>query len=585
MFLGKQKRGEIGTMTKLFRKMNCPLSFLAIAFLLIQITCDLYIPTLMARIVDNGITAGDTWYVWSQGSIMFFLAVIGVFAALANIFVSARITNRFASRLREEIFVKAVTMNKLNFVKIGTASMITRNSNDVKQMQTLAKTLIQYLAQVPAYLLGGIFLAYRLSASLTMLFIYALPLLVVSAVGISLYADPIYAKAQRKVDKLNQSYKESLDGVRVIRAFNKEKAEYEKYERINAEYMKTSVQVNTALSLLAPFATFVISSAVLLITGVGAMRAADGSVEIGAMMGVISYGAQIITGFTMGTMVISMIPRGKVSAKRINEVLDMPVGMKEAAISEKRSAGAELELSGVSFRYKGAERNAVDSISFKMSAGQTLAVVGSTGSGKTTLINLILRFYDTDAGTVKRNGIDIRDMRFAGLQSSILYVPQISQLFYGTIRENMLLAKPDAADVEIWKALETANADRFVRALDQGLDSPVQRCGSNFSGGQKQRLCIARAILKSAEVYIFDDSFSALDFKTDSEIRKKIKIELKDAVKVIVAQRISTVMDADEIAVLEAGKLAGLGTHAQLKKNSRIYQEIIASQFEKMEAV
>ena len=572
-------------MTKLFRKMNCPLSFLAIAFLLIQITCDLYIPTLMARIVDNGITAGDTWYVWSQGSIMFFLAVIGVFAALANIFVSARITNRFASRLREEIFVKAVTMNKLNFVKIGTASMITRNSNDVKQMQTLAKTLIQYLAQVPAYLLGGIFLAYRLSASLTMLFIYALPLLVVSAVGISLYADPIYAKAQRKVDKLNQSYKESLDGVRVIRAFNKEKAEYEKYERINAEYMKTSVQVNTALSLLAPFATFVISSAVLLITGVGAMRAADGSVEIGAMMGVISYGAQIITGFTMGTMVISMIPRGKVSAKRINEVLDMPVGMKEAAISEKRSAGAELELSGVSFRYKGAERNAVDSISFKMSAGQTLAVVGSTGSGKTTLINLILRFYDTDAGTVKRNGIDIRDMRFAGLQSSILYVPQISQLFYGTIRENMLLAKPDAADVEIWKALETANADRFVRALDQGLDSPVQRCGSNFSGGQKQRLCIARAILKSAEVYIFDDSFSALDFKTDSEIRKKIKIELKDAVKVIVAQRISTVMDADEIAVLEAGKLAGLGTHAQLKKNSRIYQEIIASQFEKMEAV
>lgn len=572
-------------MIKLIRKMSAPAALLAIAFLLVQIACDLYIPTLMAEIVDNGIIAGDTGYVWSRGGIMLLLAVTGVFASLLNVFISARITNRLACRLREEIFVKALKMDKLGFDKIGTSSMITRNSNDVKQVQALSKMMLQYLAQVPAYLFGGIFLAYRLSPSLSMIFIYALPLLVIIAAGISLYANPIFAKVQRKVDKLNQTYKEGLDGVRVIRAFGREQEEYDKYEKTNREYMKTSVKVNTILSLMTPFVTLLISAAVLLIVGLGAHGIAAGSVEIGAMMGVISYGTQIITGFTMGTTVISMIPRGVVSANRINEVLDMPVVIADTGNPVKTGSCAELELENINFKYNGAEKNALDNITFKVLQGQTLAVVGSTGAGKTTLVNLIMRFYDADTGSIKLGGTDIKHISLANLHDRISYVPQKSMLFFGTVRDNMLLAKPDATDEEIWEALETASAGEFVHTLGNGLDSPVEKNGSNFSGGERQRLCIARAILKSADVYIFDDSFSALDFKTDFEIRKKLKIRLAHSIKIIVAQRISTVMDADGIAVMDAGKLADIGTHRQLKDSSTIYREIIESQFEDKEAV
>jgi ATP-binding cassette subfamily B protein len=578
------KRGSI-PMIKLIRKMSTPLSLLAITFLLVQIACDLYIPTLMARIVNNGIVTGDTGYVWSQGGIMLILAVVGVFAALANVFVSARITNRLASDLRVEIFVKALKMDKLGFDKIGTSSMITRNSNDVKQVQTLAKTFLQYLIQVPAYLFGGIFLAYRLSPSLSMMFIYALPLLVIISVGISLYANPFYAKAQKKVDKLNQIYKEGLDGVRVIRAFNKEQTEYDKYEKTNYEYMKTSIRVNTIMSLMTPFVTLLINVAVLFITGLGARGVTDGSVEIGAMMGIISYGTQIITGFMMGATIISMIPRGTVSANRINEVLDMPVTVKDAVGPAGDVSGTILELANVGFKYKGAEKNALDDISLKVSEGQTLAVVGSTGASKSTLVSLMMRFYDADTGSITLGDTDIKRIGLSELHNRISYVPQKSLLFFGTIRDNMLFAKADATDEEIWKALETANADEFVRTLEKGLDSPVEKGGGNFSGGQKQRLCIARAILKPADVYIFDDSFSALDFKTDSEIRKKLKTHLAQPIKIIVAQRISTVMDADGIAVLDAGKLVDYGTHDQLKESSKIYSEIIESQFEDKEAV
>lgn len=572
-------------MIKLIRKMNTSKSLLAILFLIIQISCDLYIPTLMANILDNGVVNGDINYIWNQGSFMILLAIIGVFSALTNVFISSKVTNRFVTDLREEIFVKALKMDKVGFDKIGTSSMIIRNSNDVKQIQTLAKTLLQYIFQVPAYLFGGIFFAYRLNSSLAMMFIYALPILIIITIGISLYANPLFSNVQKKVDKLNQVYKEGLDGVRVIRAFNKEQLEYDRYKKINIQYMKTNIKVNTIISIMAPLITFLISIVVLFITGIGAYGVSNGSIEIGTMIGVISYGTQIITGFTLGAVVISMIPRGIVSANRINEVLDMPVILEDNIDDSSRSSYIELEMRNVNFKYNGAEKNALENISFKILEGETLAIVGSTGVGKSTLVDSIMRLFDIDDGIILLNKTNIKDMSLMELRKRISYVPQNSQLFFGTIRENMLIAKSNATDQEIWKALKLANADTFVSKLQSGLDSLVDKNGRNFSGGQKQRLCIARALLKQADIYIFDDSFSALDYKTDYEIRKNIKEFIINPIKIIVAQRISTVIDADFIVVIDNGEIAGYGTHNQLKENNKVYKEIIESQLENKEAI
>lgn len=566
-------------MFKLVKRINIFVLLLGIAFLVVEVLFNLYLPTLTAEIINNGVVTGDTSYIWSKGIVILLFTVISVAAAVVNTFIASKVAYKLSVKLREEIYIKAIQFSQNEFDKIGTSSLVTRNTFDVMQVQKLVELVMKFLIMGPLYLIGGIALAWRLSSDLTMIFIYAMPVLLLVAIGISLQTNPLFAMAQKKIDSMNRIYREGLNGVKVIRAFNKEQMEYSRYKEANEDYTKVSIKVNTLTGLLVPLITLVMCLATALITWIGGKGASHGAYEIGTIMGVVAYSTQITVAFGVLTSIISAIPRGIISAKRINEILEMPLTITDTPNPQKSNRETSLAFQNVSFHYQGSEKNALENISFQIKSGQTFAVVGSTGAGKSTLISLMLRLYDTTDGNVILNGTNLTAIPQSDLHNRVSYVPQKSTLFFGTIRDNLLLARPDATDEEIWTALHTANASEFVKALDKGLDSQVDKAGGNFSGGQKQRLCIARALLKKADVYIFDDSFSALDFKTDAFIREALKTPLKDAVKIIVAQRIGTIMDADCIAVLSAGRLTGLGTHEQLKEHNQIYREILHSQF------
>ncbi len=569
-------------MFKIIKRLSLLPVILAIAFLFIQVVCDLYIPTLTADMVNNGIVKGDTRFILQLGIVMIFVSLGGFVAALLNTKISAQISYKLGCVLRKDIYRKASQFSNDEFNKIGTSSLITRNTNDVTQVQNLIEMFLKFLILAPLYLVGGVVMAYRLSPSLSTVFIIVVPIVMLAAIGISMYANPLYAKMQKTIDRLNLIFREGLNGVKVIRAFGKEKQEYERYKRDNAEYTKTSIRVNAIVGLLMPIMSLVMSLATIAITWIGGKSIDSGSLEIGTMMGVIAYSVQIMTGFMLIINVVSSIPRGVTSAKRINEVLDMPLTIYDAKNARRiLSNETSLVFKHVTYTYQGAEKNAVEDISFSIHKGQTLAIIGSTGSGKSTIANLIPRLYDVSGGKILLNGTDIQEIAQSTLHDSISLIPQKSVLFFGTVRENMLLGKPTATDDEIWAALNVAHAEEFVRSLDGGLDGIVEKGGGNFSGGQKQRLCIARAVLKDADVYVFDDSFSALDFKTEGEIRTALKGKLTNVVTVIVAQRMRTIMNADKILVLCEGKAAGIGTHDELKKSCEVYREIIASQFEK----
>ncbi len=567
-------------MLKIIKRLSPLPVIAAIAFLLIQVVCDLYIPTLTADMVNNGIVKGDISFIWQLGIVMILISLCGFAAALLNTNFSARISYKLGLVLRKDIYRKASQFSNDEFDKIGTSSLITRNTNDVTQVQNLIEMFLKFLILAPLYLIGGVVMAYRLSPSLSTVFIIIVPIVALAAIGISVYANPLYAKMQKTIDRLNLIFREGLNGVKVIRAFGKEKLEYERYEQDNDEYTKTSIRVNAVVGLLMPIMSLVMSLATIAITWIGGKSIDSGSMEIGTMMGVIAYSAQIMTGFMLITNVISSIPRGVTSAKRINEVLDMPLTICDAKNAKQTlNNEASLVFESVTYAYQGAEKNAVQDISFVIHKGQTLAIIGSTGSGKSTIVNLIPRLYDVSGGKIFLNNTDTQEITQNTLHDRVSLIPQKSALFFGTVRENMQLGKPTATDDEIWEALKIANAAEFVRSLDD----IIEKGGGNFSGGQKQRLCIARAVIKKADVYVFDDSFSALDFKTDGEIRAALKGKLTNAVTVIVAQRISTIMNADKILVLGEGKIAGIGTHDELKQSSEVYKEIIASQFEKEE--
>lgn len=569
-------------MFKIIKRLSLLPVILAIAFLFIQVLCDLYIPTLTADMVNNGIVKGDTRFILQLGIVMIFVSLGGFVAALLNTKISAQISYKLGCVLRKDIYRKASQFSNDEFNKIGTSSLITRNTNDVTQVQNLIEMFLKFLILAPLYLVGGVVMAYRLSPSLSTVFIIVVPIVMLAAIGISMYANPLYAKMQKTIDRLNLIFREGLNGVKVIRAFGKEKQEYERYERDNAEYTKTSIRVNAIVGLLMPIMSLVMSLATIAITWIGSKSIDSGNLEIGTMMGVIAYSVQIMTGFMLIINVVSSIPRGVTSAKRINEVLDMPLTIYDAKNARQiLSNETSLVFKHVTYTYQGAEKNAVEDISFSIHKGQTLAIIGSTGSGKSTIANLIPRLYDVSGGKIFLNGTDIQEIAQSTLHDRISLIPQKSVLFFGTVRENMLLGKPTATDDEIWAALNVAHAEEFVRSLDGGLDGIVEKGGGNFSGGQKQRLCIARAVLKDADVYVFDDSFSALDFKTEGEIRTALKGKLTNVVTVIVAQRMRTIMNADKILVLCEGKVAGIGTHDELKQSCEVYREIIASQFEK----
>ncbi|ATW25769.1 ABC transporter ATP-binding protein [Candidatus Formimonas warabiya] len=567
-------------MFKMVKRLSPAAVFAAIVFLLVQVVCLLYLPYVTADIVNKGLMTGNISYIWSKGFLMIVLSVAGLVGALLNTFLFSKLSYQLGGELRADLYRKAMRFSKHEFDKFGASSLMTRNTNDVAQVQNLVEMAMKFLILSPAMLFGGIAMTYLLSPELSLIFLGTVPFLAVAAFVIYRFASPLYARMQKLLDSLNLFFREGLSGVKVIRAFNKEKIEYEKYKRANQEYTKTSITAATIMSVFSPLITMITSLSTLLIVWIGGNAVAAGTMEIGTIMGAISYSGQILMGFGMLTSVILAVPRGQISAGRIQEVLDMPASINDP--KQAIHAGHEkirLALENVGFRYPGAGKKTLEGISLTVQKGQTLAVIGNTGGGKSSLVNLIARLYDVESGHIRINNTDIRDLDQKTLRQLVSFSPQKSTLFFGTIRANMLMGKPDATDHEIWAALEMAQATEFVRTLPKGLDSVVEKSGGNFSGGQKQRLCIARALLKDARIYIFDDAFSALDFKTDAAVRTAMKEKLRNAITVIVAQRVSTIMDADLIAVLDKGKLAGLGTHEQLSASNPVYQEIIQSQF------
>jgi len=571
------------SMLKIVKRLPIAMSVIAIGFLIVQIICALWLPLVTADIVNIGIKTSDIDFIWSKGYLMITLSVCSMIGAICNTYLFSRISYKLGGELRSDIYRKALRFSKHEFDKIGTSSLITRNTNDVTQVQTLVEGGLKFLILAPAMLIGGIVMTYLLSPTLALVFLCAVPFLAISYFVIYRFASPLYTKMQKLLDNLNQFFREGLTGVKVIRAFGKEEQEYEKYKAVNREYTKNYITAGTIMSVSIPLVTMFVSLATVIIVWVGGKGVESGTIEVGSIMSAISYSIQILLGFGMLTNVILAIPRGQISAKRINEVLDMPIGINDPEQAVK-TENSTLTFENVDFRYQGAGRKTLENISFTVGKGQTLAIIGGTGDGKTALVNLISRLYDVEKGSVKIGGTDIRDMEQNTLHSLVSYSPQKSTLFFGTIRSNMLMGKPDATDGEIWAALDMAHATEFIRTLSGGLDSAVEKGGGNFSGGQKQRLCIARALLKDASIYVFDDSFSALDFKTDGEVRRAMRGKLKDAITIIVAQRIGTVMDADAIAVIDNGKLAGFGSHEELKATNPVYRQIIDSQFYKEEA-
>ncbi|MBC1409827.1 ABC transporter ATP-binding protein [Listeria welshimeri] len=548
-----------------------------------QVIGQLYLPTLMSNIIDKGVVKGDTDYIWSTGMQMLLISFASVILSVIVVYLASRISMGFGKDLRDKIFTKVEDFSLQEFDKVGTSSLITRTTNDVVQIQNVLYMMMRLMVMAPIMLLGGIIMAVGRDAKLSLIFVVVLPLLLLLVVVLGGKAMPMFKSLQKKMDKLNRVIREGLTGIRVVRSFNRNADELEKFEEANADYATTAIKVNRLLSLMSPLMMLLMNLTSIAIVWIGSIFIGNGDMQVGDLMAFIQYAMQIMMSFMMLSAVFIMIPRAGASAERINEVLDMNAEILNPENPKTSTPPAKLSFENVTFRYEGAEKPVIEDITFEAKAGETIAIIGSTGAGKSTLINMIPRFYDVESGVVKINGIDVREMDQSFLRQKIGLVPQKAVLFTGTIASNMRYGKEDATDEEIWKALRTAQAENFVSKLANGLDSRVEQGGNNFSGGQKQRLSIARSLIRTPEIYIFDDSFSALDFKTDAKLREALKAETTEAVTLIVAQRITSVVNSDQIIVLNEGKVAGIGTHEELKESNQIYQEIMRSQLSEEE--
>ena len=568
-------------MLKIVKRISLTSAIAAAVFMVIQVLADLYLPTLTSNIIDKGVAQGDVDYIWHTGFVMIGFSLISILAAIANTFFATRESQKLGKQLRTDVYKKSESLTKDAFDKYGTASLITRTTNDVTQIQMVTQMFLRMMINAPITLIGASILAYQKDHQLTKIFLVVIPVMIILIGGIMYFAVPLFKSMQKKTDRLNLVFREGLTGVRVIRAFDKTRFEENRFDLANKDYTNTAIKVNTIVALMMPMMTLIMSGTNVAITWFGGHYIADMTLEVGNLIAFMTYAMQILISFMMLSAIFIMVPRAQASADRINEVLDEKIGIHDPENPKTVSfAGknATLAFNHVKYRYHGAEKLALEDIDFQAKSGEIVAIIGGTGSGKTTLVNLIPRLYDIESGSIQINGTDISDMTQYNLRELMGFVPQKAVLFSGTIRDNMQYGKPDATDEMIWKALEIAQAKDFVSEMEDGLDSHVEQGGGNFSGGQRQRLAIARALVKTADIYVFDDSFSALDFKTDANLRQALKTNMKESITVLVAQRVSTVMDADMILVLDEGKLVGKGTHEELLATNETYQEIVHSQ-------
>jgi ATP-binding cassette subfamily B multidrug efflux pump len=576
----------VGQLLLRFLRPHTRVLVLITALLLIQAFTNLYLPNLNADIINNGVVTGDIGYIMRVGAIMLAVSAALVVASVVTVYYSARTSMRVGREMRAEIFRKVESLSLGQVHGIGVPSLITRNTNDVQQIQTLVMAGLTMMVLAPVTAVGAVIMAIREDAKLSLLLLVIIPVMLL-VIGVMIFrAIPLFRSLQVKIDRINQVLRENLTGIRVIRAFNRTGSEQARFAEANDDLTDTTLRVTRIFALIMPALMLIMNLSSVAIIWFGGHLVDDGSMPIGNLTAFLAYIMQILFSVMMAVMTIMMVPRAAASAERVNEVLGTSPDMHDAQGLAAADFGAldpdsgRMELRDVQFRYPGAEEAILEEVSLTFEPGTTTAIVGGTGSGKTTLMNLLPRLLDVTEGSVLVGGIDVRELPQETLWQRFGIVPQKAFLFTGTIASNIRFGNPNATDDEIWVALETAQAAGFVQALPDGLDSPIDQGGANVSGGQRQRLAIARAIVRNPRIYLFDDSFSALDYATDARLRAALARDTSGATVVMVAQRISSIVHADQIVVMDYGRVVGVGTHAHLVETCETYRDIITSQAE-----
>ena len=569
-------------MLKLFKYLK-PYTLQLIALLVLvfgTVAATLQLPDYMAKIINEGIVNQDYGTVYHNGLLMLLISLGGAACTIGVGYFASKIATGFSRDLRNNVFSKVESFSLTEFNKFSTASLITRSTNDIQQIQMVMVLILRMMLQAPITGVWAIFKAYNLAPSLSWIIALAVAILLGVIILMFAIALPKFKILQKLVDRLNLVTRENLTGLRVIRAFNNEKIEQAKFEKANVDLTAANLFVNRLMVVMQPVMMLILNLTSVMIVWVGAHLINTGGLEIGNMVAFMQYAMQVIFAFLMTSIVFIMVPRASVSAGRVSEVIETEPTIKdpEKPVSIKDIKGGIIEFKDVTFCYPGADTPVLEKISFSASPGETTAFIGSTGSGKSTLINLIPRLFDVSSGKVLLDGVDIRELKQEDLYSKIGYVPQKGVLFSGTVESNIKYGDPRATEKDVVSASEIAQAKEFINDLEGKFEAPIAQGGANVSGGQKQRLSIARAIVRKPEIYIFDDSFSALDFKTDSMLRQALKSATKNKTVLIVAQRISTILSAEKIIVLDEGRIVGEGTHQELLKNCKVYREIAYSQ-------